>query len=63
MASFSVLVAGEDLLELEMNARGEESATLLAERLPHVAPTLDRAGLRERLLEGTRLRLDWSPPR
>jgi hypothetical protein len=61
MASFRVHAAGEDFLELEMQARNEESAALLAERLPHVAPTIEREGLRERLLEGTRLSLDWSP--
>lgn len=62
MASFSVAVAGEDFLALDMKAKNEESATLLAGRLPHVAPTIAREGLRERLLAGTRLSLDWSPP-
>jgi hypothetical protein len=63
MARFAVRVAGEDLLELDLQASGEESASLLAERLPHVAPTIERAELRERLLQGTRLRLDYTPPR
>jgi hypothetical protein len=63
MAAFRVHVAGEDFLELEMKATGEESAALLADRLPHVAPNVDREGLAERLREGTRLRLDWSPRR
>jgi hypothetical protein len=63
MASFRVLVAGEDLLELEMQATGPEHARLLAERLPHIAPTVARDGLEARLARGTRLCLDWSPPR
>lgn len=63
MASFRVHVAGEDFLELEMKATGVETAALLADRLPHVAPTVDRDRLAERLVTGARLQLDWSPPR
>lgn len=62
-ATFEVQVVGEDLLVLVLSAKNEEGARLCADRLPHIAPTIDTAGLRERLLEGTPLRLDWSPPR
>lgn len=61
MAAFRVIAASEDRLDLEMHARNAETAQLLAERLPHICPAIDRDGLRDGLLARTTLQLGWPP--
>ncbi len=60
-ATITIETAGEDLLILRLHAKGPDAAALLAERLPHIAPTVQKEGLLDALLSGQALHLDWSP--